>query len=41
MKGWKKYVFADGYWFEARGLDKTELRAEERQHGKLIKILKA
>lgn len=38
---WYKFIFADGYWFEARGLDKTERMAEERKHGKLIKKVRA
>lgn len=33
---WYRFTFADGYWFDARGLDKTERMLEERIHGKLV-----
>ena len=33
---WFRFTFEDGYWFEARGLDRTELAAEIRVHGQLV-----
>lgn len=33
---WYRFTFADGYCFEARGLDRIEKAAEERKHGKLV-----
>lgn len=33
---WYRFTFADGYWFEAQGLDRIEKAAEERKHGKLV-----
>lgn len=33
---WFRFTFADGYWCEARGFSKQELRVEEIKHGKLI-----
>jgi hypothetical protein len=33
---WYRFIFEDGYCFEARGLSKLEKAVEEREHGKLI-----
>jgi len=33
---WFRFIFEDGYWCEARGLDRTELAAEVRVHGRLV-----
>ena len=35
-KVWKWYFFEDGYAVCTRGLDKVELQAEVRKHGKLL-----
>lgn len=32
-----RFIFEDGYEIVARGFDKSELMAEEREHGKLIR----
>jgi len=33
---WYRFTFEDGYYCEARGLDKLELEAEKKRHGRLI-----
>ena len=36
-----RYIFTDGYTCFVKGMSKTELKAEERKHGKLIKKVNA
>ena len=32
-----RYIFTDGYTCFVKGMSKTELKSEERKHGKIIK----
>ena len=36
MAKWYEFLFEDGTILECRGLDRCELAAEQRKHGKLI-----